>query len=382
MDNKLIYLDNAATTKTYESVNEAILGAMNANYFNPSALYPRAVETAKLIKDVSDRIKKSLHAPDGDLYFTSGGTESNNTALFCTKKKKGGRIIVGAGEHDSVIAPANELKTQGYDVLFAPIKPDGTVDVEEFKKLLSPEVCLVSIMHASNETGGINDLQTLVGLVKRANKNAIFHSDGVQAFGKIPVNLAALGVDLYSITAHKIHGPKGIGALYVKKGVSLKPLLFGGGQQKGIRSGTENYPSIVGFDKAIECSLTDFSEKYSKIKHFREYLCKNLISKIEGVQVITPLDNSVPNILTVAFKDVRGEVLLHSLEAHNILVGIGSACSSHHESRFKSLLRLDDRHRDGIMRFSMSDENDPSDIERIVEAIKEETDKLRRFTRI
>ncbi|MDE6302101.1 MAG: aminotransferase class V-fold PLP-dependent enzyme, partial [Clostridia bacterium] len=230
---------------------------------------------------------------------------------------------------------------------------------------------------------GVNDIATLVKLTNQFAPKAIFHSDGVQAFGKISVNLRSLGVDLYSISAHKVHGPKGIGALFVKKGVSIKPLLYGGGQEKGFRSGTESYPSIIGFESVVNSDILDnFKQNYSKILKYREYLTKQIEEHIPDTVIITPIENSVPNVLTVAFKDVRGEVLLHALEKHGILVGIGSACSSHHESRFKSLLGLDERHRDGIIRFSMSEENYISEVDYVIKAIKEELFVLTKFRRV
>ncbi|MCM1305759.1 MAG: cysteine desulfurase [Bacteroides sp.] len=380
---KLIYLDNAATTAMGAEVVKKMTEAMTEDYFNPSALYVQSVNISQNIRQARDTIKSAMHAPDGELYFTSGGTEANNTALFSLRKQKGSRIIVGAGEHDSINAATTELLSQGYDVQFAPINSSGVVIVDEFKKLLNDRVSLVSVMHASNETGGINDISALIKLTKQIAPRAVFHCDGVQAFGKIPVNLRALGVDLYSVSAHKLHGPKGIGALFVKKGVSLKPLLYGGGQEKGMRSGTENYPAIVGFEEAVKSYIYDnFNENYSKISQYREYLCKKIKAQIDNVVIITDIQNSVPNVLSVAFKDVRGEVLLHSLEKYGILVGIGSACSSHHESRFKSLLGLDENHRDGIIRFSISDENDVDEVDTVVSAIKDELSVLTKFRRV
>ena len=334
------------------------------------------------IKNAREGIKSALHAGDGELYFTSGGSEGDNTALFCTRKPKGSRIIVGLGEHDAIINGAAQLAQQGYDVVYAPINADGSVNVEEFKNLLTPNVALVSIMHVSNETGAINDIARLCKLTKKVAPNAVFHSDGVQAFGKIKVNLRALGVDLYTISAHKIHGPKGIGALYVKKGTPIKPLIYGGGQEKGFRSGTENAPSILGFAKAVEICMENFDSDFAKKAAFKAQLKEKLLSKIDDVQIISGDENFAPNILTVAFKDVRGEVLLHDIEDDGILVGIGSACSSHHESRFKSLLGLDENHKDGIIRFSISYENDENDIDFIVGRIKSSLEKLTGYKRV
>ncbi|MCQ2602822.1 MAG: aminotransferase class V-fold PLP-dependent enzyme, partial [Clostridia bacterium] len=222
----MYYFDNAATTKPYDECLDVYSKFSRENWFNPSALYFQSVESAKLLKGFRDDIKHALGASDNDdLYFTSGGTESDNWSLFASKKQRGGKIIVSLGEHDAIINPANELKAQGYDVYFAPINKDGSVNIDEFKEMLDESVCFVSIMHVSNETGAVNDIQRLVKLVKKANPDAIFHSDGVQAFCKVPVNVRALGVDLYSISGHKIHAPKGIGALYVKNGTKIKPFL-------------------------------------------------------------------------------------------------------------------------------------------------------------
>lgn len=379
---KLIYLDNAATTRIYPEVADLIAEESKNDFFNPSALYKPSVALSVKIKNAREGIKSALHAGDGELYFTSGGSEGDNTALFCTRKPKGSRIIVGLGEHDAIINGAAQLAQQGYDVVYAPINADGRVNVEEFKNLLTPNVALVSIMHVSNETGAINDIARLCKLTKKVAPNAVFHSDGVQAFGKIKVNLRALGVDLYTISAHKIHGPKGIGALYVKKGTPIKPLIYGGGQEKGFRSGTENAPCILGFAKAVEICMENFDTDFAKKAAFKAQLKEKLLSEIDDVQIISGDENFAPNILTVAFKDVRGEVLLHDIEDDGILVGIGSACSSHHESRFKSLLALDENHKDGIIRFSISYENDENDIDFIVEKIKSSLEKLSGYKRV
>ena len=379
---KLIYLDNAATTRIYPEVAKTVLEESEEDFFNPSARYKPSVALSVKIKNAREEIKAALKAPEGELYFLSGGTEADNTALFCTRKAKGSRVIVGLGEHDAIINSANQLAQQGFDVQYAPINPDGSVNVEEFEKLLNENVSLVSIMHVSNETGAINDIARLVRLTRKYAPKAIFHSDGVQAFGKIKVNLRALDVDLYTISAHKIHGPKGIGGLFVKKGVSIRPLIFGGGQEKGFRSGTENAPCIIGFAKAVKITNDNFATDYSKKSAFREQLITKLKENIDDMVVVSPQNDFAPNILTVAFKDVRGEVLLHDIEYSGILVGIGSACSSHHESRFKGLLGLDERHKDGIIRFSTSYESDINDIDFVVSTIKASLEKLTNYKRV
>ena len=377
----MIYLDNAATTKMYDEALRVLTEANEKRWFNASALYKEASEESKTIRRARETLLGALKAGDGELYFLSGGTEADNTALFCTRKAKGSRVIVSEGEHDAVINPAKVLKEQGYDVVFAPIKSDGGVDEEKFAALLTPDVSLVSVMHVSNETGAVNDIAKLSAMTKRAAPKAIFHSDGVQAFGKIKVNLRSLGADLYTVSGHKIHGPKGIGALYVAKGTPVKPLVFGGGQEKGFRSGTENGPAIEAFAAAAERTMRNFEEDCSKKRRYLEYLREGLENRVPDVKIITDTERSAPHILTVAFGGVRGEVLLHALEERGILVGVGSACSSHRESRFKSLLGLDEAHRDGIVRFSVSAFNDFSEVATVVRETADAVARLKEYAR-
>lgn len=377
----MIYLDNAATTKMYDEALRVLTEANEKRWFNASALYKEASEESKTIRRARETLLGALKAGDGELYFLSGGTEADNTALFCTRKAKGSRVIVSEGEHDAVINPAKMLKEQGYDVVFAPIKSDGGVDEEKFAALLTSDVSLVSVMHVSNETGAVNDIAKLSAMTKRAAPKAVFHSDGVQAFGKIKVNLRSLGADLYTVSGHKIHGPKGIGALYVAKGAPVKPLVFGGGQEKGFRSGTENGPAIEAFAVAAERTMRNFEEDCSKKRRYLEYLREGLENGVPDVKIITDTERSAPHILTVAFGGVRGEVLLHALEERGILVGVGSACSSHRESRFKSLLGLDEAHRDGIVRFSVSAFNDFSEVATVVRETADAVARLKEYAR-
>lgn len=377
----MIYLDNAATTKMYDEALRVLTEANEKRWFNASALYKEASEESKTIRRARETLLGALKAGDGELYFLSGGTEADNTALLCTRKAKGSRVIVSEGEHDAVINPAKVLKEQGYDVVFAPIKSDGGVDEEKFAALLTPDVSLVSVMHVSNETGAVNDIAKLSAMTKRAAPKAVFHSDGVQAFGKIKVNLRSLGADLYTVSGHKIHGPKGIGALYVAKGAPVKPLVFGGGQEKGFRSGTENGPAIEAFAAAAERTMRNFEEDCSKKRRYLEYLREGLENGVPDVKIITDTERSAPHILTVAFGGVRGEVLLHALEERGILVGVGSACSSHRESRFKSLLGLDEAHRDGIVRFSVSAFNDFSEVATVVRETADAVARLKEYAR-
>ena len=371
----MIYFDNAATTKMYTECEDALRNFSIEEYFNPSALYSKSTKVKGELTRVRTELLSSLHAPPCELIFTGSGSEADNMALFCTKKWKNAKIIVSEGEHDAVYNSALELKQQGYNVLFAPIDKCGAVDILELEKLLDENVALVSVMHASNETGVINDLKKIANLIRTKSPKAVFHSDGVQAFGKIEVNLRALGVDLYTISGHKIHAPKGVGALFIKKDVFIRPLIFGGGQEKGYRSSTENVAAICAFGVANAKIQANFDRNYSTKRTILEYFVENLAKLVPTALIITPLDNCLPNILTVAFSNIRGEVLLHALENDNILVGIGSACSAHKESRFKKLLMLDNSHRDGIVRFSFSEFSTKNEVDitlnKIVSALKD-----------
>ncbi len=380
-EGRTIYLDNAATTPMCDEASQALSEALAPAFFNPSAKYTQSAGVFERINKARALIKGALGGSLGEVYFNSGGTEGNNTVLFGAKGRKGSRIIIGEGEHDSVYAPAMELKNSGYDVRIAPIYTDGSVNFEKFKTLLNENVSLVSIMHVSNETGAINDIAKFVRATKKVAPDAIFHSDGVQSFLKLPLSVAALGVDAYTITAHKIHGPKGIGALYVKRGAKIKPLILGGGQEYNFRSGTESSPLICSFAAAVQKECNDLSENYSKISKYREYFVKKLQENIPNITIITPLENSIPNILSVAFADVRGEVLLHSLEEDGILVGTGSACASHHESRFKRLFGLDEAHLEGVIRFSFASENDISEADYVAERVAARVIELSRTVR-
>ena len=285
-----------------------------------------------------------------------------------------------AGEHSAVINSAAELSARGYEVVYAPLLPDGKVNIEEFEKLLDESVCLVSVMHVNNETGAVNDLKAVSKLVRRLSPSAIFHSDGVQGFLNVETNLKDMDVDLYSMSAHKIHGPKGVGALYMKKGIRVSPIVFGGGQEYGIRSATENVPGIDAFRVAVEIGRKNFAAAKEHKKQILSYL-REEIGKMDDVILVSNPDS--PHVLTVTFKDVRGEVLMHALESHGIFVGIGSACSSKKGvSRFKDLLGLDKGYDEGIVRISVSESTSRTDAEALVEALTVEVPKLRKYKRI
>lgn len=376
----MIYLDNAATTAMYPECLDSFKKYGVEKFFNPSAVYAPSVEVSRVLKEARREILSALHAPDGTVVFTASGSEADNLALFGSKKPKGGKIVTTAGEHSAVINSAAELSARGYEVVYAPLLPDGKVNLEELEKLLDESVCLVSVMHVNNETGAVNDLKAVSKLVRRLSPSAIFHSDGVQGFLNVETNLKDMDVDLYSMSAHKIHGPKGVGALYMKKGVRVSPIVFGGGQEYGIRSATENVPGIDAFRVAVEIGRKNFAAGVEHKKQILSYL-REEIGKMDDVILVSNSDS--PHVLTVTFKDVRGEVLMHALESYGIFVGIGSACSSKKGvSRFKDLLGLDKGYDEGIVRISVSENTSHADAEALVEALSVEVPKLRKYKRI
>ena len=346
----MIFFDNASTTKCTKESVEIVTKYLTEEYYNPSALYHNALAVKQELERVRSNILKKLRG-EGKIVFTGGGTESDNLALLGSKKIKGGRIIISASEHAAIYATANELKARGFDVVYAPVDSFGRVIEEEFMKLLTPAVTLVSIIHVNNETGAINDVYKLCKLTKAKCPKALFHSDGVQAFGKVEVNLRSAGIDMYSMSAHKIGAPKGVGALYIAKGVSVNPIVYGGGQEGGLRSSTENVAGILAFEKAVLDRYANLTETQKKLGEIRAYIADNL-KEIDGIKFLSAIDAS-PYILTFSVPKVRGEVMQHALERRGIMVGTGSACASNKATtRIAEALGLSGKYIDGVTRLS------------------------------
>jgi cysteine desulfurase len=377
----VIYLDNAATTKMRDECLGVIAEYSCSRFFNPSAPYKPSADVSREIKDARESLKRLLHAPDGDIIFTASGTEADNLAVLCAPRGKRNKALVSASEHSAVYASACELEARGCEVVYLPVADGAAVDLSALKGVLDDSVGLVSVMHVNNETGAVNDLAKIAALIKKHAPGALFHSDGVQAFGKIPVNLINSGVDMYSLSAHKIHGPKGVGALFVKKGVRLKPVMFGGGQENGLRSATENVPGILAFAAAAEHAVRDLPSNLAKITALRAEYSGKILAAVPNVIVNGGAENS-PNILNLAFKDLRGEVLLHALEKRGIYIGTGSACSSKKHARISGLLNLPDAYAEGVVRLSFSACNTPTETDTVVDAIVAECEVLRKFKRI
>lgn len=325
---KIIYLDNAATTRPFEESLQIYEKSL-VNFYNPSAAYRQAILVKKDLDNARNELLTLLGGRNGKILFTSSATEANNMLFEGLHLRKGQVILVSKAEHPAVYEAAHRLEKNGIIVKDIPLAENGQVNFGEFQKMMTAEVALVSIIHTSNETGVVNDIKTFCGYAKKINPKVIFHSDGVQAFGKIKVNLQTLGVDLYTISGHKIYAPRGIAALWIKQGVVIDPLLVGGGQENGLRSSTENVFGALALAYSAKKVVEHLEENNAKIIQKRRNLINLLTnSEICCVFSVNEAEMQSPYILSISFKDIKGEVLIHSLEDDGILVSTGSACSS------------------------------------------------------
>lgn len=328
MDKKVYYLDNAATTFVAPSVIKVISSALENSAYNPSSVYKPAVDVRAKINLAKKQMLNMLGTDRYNIIFTGSATEANNTALLKIKNRKNFVALIGGTEHPAVFEMAEKLRKMGAEIFYIPVDQFGFIDEDEYIKLLNEKpVKFVSIMHVNNENGAINDIEHLCELAKEKDENIVFHSDGVQAFGKINVDLETLNVDMYTISAHKINGPKGIGALVYKKDVLVEPFIVGGGQEEGLRSGTENVPYILGFAEAVKLRVENLDKNLIFVQKQKEKFITLLKNKGVDFELYSN-DSCSPYILQIRFPKVRGEVLLHALEKYNIYISTGSACSS------------------------------------------------------
>lgn len=376
----MIYLDNAATTQLDEECMDVIRRYNLEYFYNPSALYRKAMENGNALKKARGVIAKSLGAGSQEIIFTSSGSEADNIAMFCSLRAKTGRVIVGASEHSAVYNTALELKVRGYDVEFVACDSFGRTDLNKLKDLLDEKVVFVSIMHVCNETGALNDLAAISKIIKEKSPRAIFHSDGVQAYGKIDVNVKALGVDLYSVSAHKVHAPKGVGALYCKSGLFLKTFVFGGGQEGGVRSATENLSGIMAFADVVERNFKDIKGNFNKVQEVRAYLKEQLQDKFDNIKINTDMENSSPYIFSFALNSARGEVLVHCLEDKGVIIGTGSACNSQKSTkRIPQALGISDNYAQGMLRVSFNEKNTKEEVDIFINALAESLQELIKY---
>ncbi len=373
-----VYLDNSATTKPCLKAVQNINHALNDEWANPSSLYNIGFNAQVLVDDARKTAAGFLHCREDEIYFTSGGTEGNNTSILgaaYSRCKRGKRIVTTAIEHPSVLETLKRLENDGFEVIYIKPQKSGAIAADDLKKYINRDTILVSIMLVNNETGAIQPVKEAAQIIKSSGAPALLHCDGVQAFGKMPVNLNSLGVDLFTASGHKIHGPKGVGILYIKKGVTIKPLITGGGQEKNMRSGTESVPLISGFKGAVD-DLGDVNKNLENTSKLWQYTKDILLET--GLVSINSSDDVLPYILNISVTGYRSETLLHFLESRGVYVSSGSACAKGAGSYVLGEMGLSKNRTDSALRISFSRFNTTADAEKLKDALVAATQKLRR----
>lgn len=379
--NRIIYLDNSATTRPYDEVTAHMAAVASNTYGNPSSMHTLGIEAERLVKAAREKTAGALGADPREIYFTSGGTESNNMAVMGYLEgnpRKGKHIVTTAIEHPSVLELYRHLGQAGYKVDYIGVGRDGRLNTDELASKIGSETALISIILVNNETGAIQPLEEIAAIRDARNRGAALHVDAVQAFGKLRLHPARSGVQLMSVSSHKIHGPKGVGALYASRSIKLKPLIYGGGQEASLRSGTENVPGISGFGLAAEMTMERLEPNREKVAAVRQTFTEALAGSGVAHGVISPEDSS-PYILNIAFEGLKAEVLLHHLEERRIYVSTGSACSSRKNVRSHVLtaMGIGPGLIDGAIRFSFSAFNTQEDAIDTAEALKEIVPRIR-----
>lgn len=386
------YLDNSATTPVSEGVARVVMDAMTHDFGNPSSKHQKGVEAERLVRGAREQIAATMHVSPGEIFFTSGGTESNNWALIgaaLANRRSGNHIITTAVEHAAVLQPLAFLEEMGFRVTHLHTDAHGRISPEELKDALCGDTILVSIMYVNNEIGTLEPVEEAGAVIRAWNrehgKDVLFHVDAIQAYGKYRIAPKRLGIDLMSVSGHKIHAPKGSGFLYVRPKAKIRPLILGGGQQGGMRSGTDNVPGAAGLGEAAAEAYTDFDRKIAGMRACRRQLIAGLHT-IEGTHLVTDEEErmSAPHIVNCAFEGVRSEVLLHALEERGIYVSSGSACSSNKKLPVSSVLQeihLDRKLLESAIRFSFSDKTTIEQIDYTLDALRQLLPVLRRYSR-
>ena len=392
----MIYLDNSATTRPFDEVTEYVAHVMKDMFGNPSSMHMAGVDAEGEVKKAKETIANILKVDPKEIFFTSGGTESDNLALIgCAEanKRAGMHLITTKIEHPAILETMKHLEEAGYRVTYLDVNKDGRVDPETLKEALSKETILVSIMHVNNEIGALNDIEKLASTVKEYSPSILFHTDAVQSFGKVAIFPKRSKIDLVSVSGHKIHGPKGIGFLYINEKVKIKPVIFGGGQQKGMRSGTENVPGIAGLGLAAKLIYDGLDTRVDRLYELKEYFIEKLKElsdvTINGIpengsgDMNEVIRQTAPHIISASFAGVRAEVLLHALESKGIYVSSGSACASNKPATSATLLAigLDRKLLDSTIRFSLSVETNKEELQTTLDVLSEELPKLRKYSR-
>ena len=380
------YFDNSATTRCYPEVAEIVVKTMTEDFGNPSAMHLKGVEAEKYVREAAQILAKILKVNEKEIIFTSGGTESNNLALFGgadANKRSGNHIITTSVEHAAVGQPAERLEQMGYEVTIVPVDHRGVVQLEALEKALRPDTILVSTMYVNNEVGAVMPVEEIAKLVHEKSPKALYHVDAIQAFGKYRIYPKKAGIDMHSVSSHKIHGPKGVGFLYINEKARIQPQILGGGQQAGMRSGTDNVPGIAGLGVAAKMVYTDFDKKIEHMYQLKERLAEGFLKlpdvRLNGMEI----REGAPQILSASFLGVRSEVLLHTLEEKGIYVSAGSACSSHKRKAAGTLsaMGMEAAQRESTLRFSFSEENTFEEVDYALEVIGQVLPMLRRYSR-
>ena len=380
------YFDNSATTRCYPEVAEIVVKTMTEDFGNPSAMHLKGVEAEKYVREAAQILAKILKVNEKEIIFTSGGTESNNLALFGgadANKRSGNHIITTSVEHAAVGQPAERLEQMGYEVTIVPVDHRGVVQLEALEKALRPDTILVSTMYVNNEVGAVMPVEEIAKLVHEKSPKALYHVDAIQAFGKYRIYPKKAGIDMLSVSSHKIHGPKGVGFLYINEKARIQPQILGGGQQAGMRSGTDNVPGIAGLGVAAKMVYTDFDKKIEHMYQLKERLAEGFLKlpdvRLNGMEI----REGAPQILSASFLGVRSEVLLHTLEEKGIYVSAGSACSSHKRKAAGTLsaMGMEAAQRESTLRFSFSEENKFEEVDYALEVIGQVLPMLRRYSR-
>lgn len=381
-----VYLDNSATTCAYESVGDLVRKVMCQDYGNPSSMHKKGVEAEQYIKETREILAKLWKVQEKEVFFTSGGTESDNLALIGAaraNRRAGNHLITSAIEHPAIINTMRYLETEGFRVTFLPVDRYGRIKLDALKDALCKDTILVSVMYVNNEVGSVQPIQEAAGIVKAYNRNILFHVDAVQGFGKYRIYPKRLKVDMCSVSGHKIHGPKGIGALYIDSSVKIQPIVFGGEQQRNVRSGTENVAGIAGLGLAAKLIYEDLDQKVAGMRQLKQHFIEG-VSEIENTTIHGLYDEtSAPHIISVGFAGIRSEVLLHALEEKGIYVSSGSACASNHPQVSGVLkgIGAGQEFLDATLRFSMSEFTTREEIDYTLGVLKELVPALRKYTR-
>ena len=383
----MIYFDNAATTRAADEVAERVRYMLLENFGNPSAQSMMGVRAENELNDARKIMAKSINALPEEIYFTSGGTEDDNWAIFGTAegyKRSGKHMITTSIEHPAVSEPMERLRQKGWEVTVLDVDKNGYIDLDALRDSIREDTVLVSIILVNNEVGTIQDVAAVGKLIKEKNPNTLFHVDAVQAFGKYPIDVRKMNIDMLSMSGHKIHGPKGVGFFYMKKGLKVRPIIYGGGQERGQRSATENTPGIAGLAKAVELAMENMDASHEKVMEVKRTLAEGILRDIPKTHINGPsIEEASPYVLNVSFNGLRSEVLLHSLEESEIYVSAGSACSSKKKggSHVLRSLGLSEERIEGAIRFSFCRYNTVDEAEACLEILKEKTAFLRKYMR-